>query len=171
MLRSRVSNRPGRLPGVDGRCERARRFKDLTSEFRRDISRAPSAADASLIDQAAALVIPREMITASSARGQLIDTKELVKIAGALGRTLAALGLTQRPGRISRSAVLTSESRSTAPPSRSEIVSRVVLFLERARYSQNSELLARAAQVRALLETAQRRKDARADKKPDTRTS
>jgi hypothetical protein len=96
MLRSRVSNRPGGLAGVDGRSARARRFRDLTSGLKRDIGRALSAAEESLVDQAAALMLQREAMTAVGACGGSIDSRELVRVAGAVARTLAALGLIQR---------------------------------------------------------------------------
>jgi hypothetical protein len=158
MLRSRASNRPGRLPGVDGRSEQARRFRDLTCGLRGDIGRALSAAEESLIDQAAALMIQREVMTAAGALGGGIETKELVRISGAVGRTLAALGLTQRPERITRArAVQPTQSPTIAPLSSSERVSKVVQLLERAKHTKNPEVIARAARVRQLLETAERR--------------
>jgi hypothetical protein len=165
MLRSRVSNRPGRLPGVDGRCERARRFRDLTSALRRDIRRDPSAAEESLIDQAAALMIEREVMTAASALGEPIESKELVRISGAVGRTLAALGLTQRHER-ARHSVASIENPAAAPMSNSERANKIEQLLKRARHSHNTELLAVAARVGEILETAQRRKDAIASTKP-----
>jgi hypothetical protein len=155
MLRSRVSNRPGRLPGVDGRSERARRFKDLTSGLKRDIGRAPSAAEESLIDQAAALMIQREVMTTASALGEPIDTKELVRISGAVGRTLTALGLTQRPERVTLGRAVPpihnlKTSNDKVPLDIPEIVSKVEQLLKRARHSQNSEVLAVAARVRQI---------------------
>jgi hypothetical protein len=159
MLRSRVSNRPGRLPGVDGRTERARRFKDLTSGLKRDIGRAPSAAEESLIDQAAALVIHREAMTAAGALGEPMDSRELVRISGAIGRTLAALGLTQRPERITRSfGGQPAHSPTIASMAKSEMISKTVQLLELARQTKNPEVIARATRVRQLLETAERRR-------------
>jgi hypothetical protein len=166
MLRSRVSNRAGRLPGVDGRCERARRFRDLTSGLKRDIRRTPSAAEESLIDQAAALMIEREVMTAASALGEPIESKELVRISGAVGRTLAALGLTQRHERAARHSVASIENPAAAPMSNSERASKIEQLFERARHSHNTEVLAVAAGVREILKTAQHRKDAITSTRP-----
>ena len=79
-----------------------RRFRDLTSGLRHDMARALSAAEESLI----------EVMTAAGALGEGIATKELVRISGAVGRTLAALGLTQRPDRISPYRTANSESNN-----------------------------------------------------------
>jgi hypothetical protein len=166
MLRSRASNRPGRLPGVDGRSELARRFKDLTSGLKSDIGRALSAAEESLIDQAAALMIQREVMTAAGALGEPIDAKELVRISGAVGRTLAALGLTKRPERVTLGVPPVPNPMSgndKAALSISEIVNKTEQLLKRARHSRNPELLATAARVLEIFETARRRKDARQD--------
>jgi hypothetical protein len=122
------------------------------------MGRALSAAEESLIDQAAALMIQREVMTAAGAHGGGIETKELVRISGAVGRTLAALGLTQRPERITRArAVQPTQTSTIAPLSNSERVSMAAELLERARHTKNPEVIARAAQVRQLFETAERR--------------
>jgi hypothetical protein len=162
MLRSRVSNRPGRLAGVDGRSARARRFRDLTSGLKRDIGRALSTAEQSLVDQAAALMLQREAMTAVGARGERVDSRELVRIAGAVARTLAALGLSQRPepsttARKESHNKISHDANDSATLSSSERVRRVQQLLERAKHSKNPDLLLAAARVRAILAIAQRR--------------
>jgi hypothetical protein len=122
------------------------------------MARALSAAEESLIDQAAALMIQREVMTAAGALGGRIEPKELVRISGAVGRTLAALGLTQRPERMTRArGVQPTQSPTIAPLSKSEMVSKAVQLLERARHTKDPEVIARAAQVRQLFEAAERR--------------
>jgi hypothetical protein len=166
MLRSRVSNRPGGLAGVDGRSGRARRFRDLTSGLKRDIGRALSAAEQSLVDQAAALMLQREAMTAVGACGGRIDSRELVRIAGAVARTLAALGLTQPSeqrltvGRKSKGNKRNSETANESETrlDSSEVVSKIIHLFEQATRTGNSTLLARAARVRELLSRAQLRK-------------
>jgi hypothetical protein len=166
LLRSRLSNRPGRLPGVDGRSERARRFRDLTSGLESDIGRELNSAEKSLVDQAAALMIQRETMTAAGAHGERIESKELVRISGALVRTLAALGLTQRP-EPSTAALKephnqhSHDANDSATLSSSERVRRVQQLLERAKHSKDPDLLLRAARVREILAIAQRRAKAR----------
>lgn len=165
-----ASNRPGRLPGVDGRSELARRFEDLTSGPKSDIGRALSAAEESLIDQAAALMIQREVMTAASALGEPIDAKELVRISGAVGRTLAALGLTKRPVRVILGGPPVPNpmnGNDKAALSISEIANKTEQLLKRARHSCNPELFAIAARVLEIFETARRRKDAKASTKQD----
>jgi hypothetical protein len=161
MLRSRVSNRPGGLAGVDGRSGRARRFRDLTSGLKRDIGRALSAAEQSLVDQAAALILQREEMTAVGDRGERIDSRELVRIAGAVARTLAALGLTQpSEQRLTvgnkRNSEIANESATRLDSS--EVVSKILHLFEEATRTGNSTLLARAARVRELLSKVQLRK-------------
>jgi hypothetical protein len=166
MLRSRTTNQPGRLPGIDGRSQQARRFRDLTFGLGHDLGRAPSAAEQSLVDQAAALMLQREAMTAVGARGERVDSKELVRIAGAIARTLAALGLTQRPeastaARKESHNQLSHDANDSATLSSSERVRRIQQLFERAKHSKNPDLLSAAAGVRAILAIAQRRMEAR----------
>jgi hypothetical protein len=161
MLRSRISNRPGGLAGVDGRSGPARRFRDLTSGLKRDIGRVLSAAEESLVDQAAALMLQREAMTAVGACGGSIDLRELVRVSGAVARTLAALGLAPRLARStadrkSKGHTQNSETANDSADSlsTSEIANKIADLFEQAKYTRNPEVLARAARVREMLEVS-----------------
>jgi hypothetical protein len=84
--RSRVSNGSVTLPGVDGRSATARRFKELYRFFR---SQAPER-DAEA-RQLASLILQREALDAAIVRGEPVDIFHLVRLAGAINRTLARL--------------------------------------------------------------------------------
>lgn len=85
------------LKGVDGRTLAARRYRDLVAGFRHDLGRHPSTAEQALIAQAAALVMQRERLAAEVAAGRDADPRAMVRLAGALGRTLRELGLSKPP--------------------------------------------------------------------------
>jgi hypothetical protein len=165
MHRSAISNRLGRLPGVDGRSERARRFRDLAAGLKRDIGRALNGAEASLVDQAAGLTLTREAMISLVARGERIDSRELVRLSSAISRTLDALGLTQRSERSAASRKSRGDKRNSEAANESatsldssEVVSKIVQLFEEATRTGNNTLLARAARVRELLSKAQLRK-------------
>jgi hypothetical protein len=90
MARSKVSNGAKLLAGVDGRSAVARRLRDilygLTVEF--EIN---SESDHVLVKQAAVLTILSEELQAKVVRGELIDHKAILNLAGQLRRTLATL--------------------------------------------------------------------------------
>jgi hypothetical protein len=100
-------------------------------------------------------------MTAVGDRGERIDSRELVRIAGAVARTLAALGLTQpSEQRLTvgnkRNSEIANESATRLDSS--EVVSKILHLFEEATRTGNSTLLARAARVRELLSKVQLRK-------------
>jgi hypothetical protein len=95
--RSRVTN--GRLvAGVDGRSSDARRFRDVSRELEAGIGGVLTEADRVLIRQAAALTVQAERQQAAIVNGEAVDADELVRLANAVARTLAAVTRKQRRG-------------------------------------------------------------------------
>ena len=83
---------------IDDRSKAARRLKQLTDALARDLGHAPSASDAMLIAQAAQLTLRREAMLVEMENGTPVDA-DLVKISGAIGRTLRQLGIDHGRGR------------------------------------------------------------------------
>ena len=80
---------------IDGRSKDARRLKQLADALARDLGHAPTASDTMLIATAAQLTLRREAMLAN---GTPVDA-DLVKISGAIGRTLRQLGIDSGRGR------------------------------------------------------------------------
>lgn len=84
--RSRITN--GAL-GVDLRSKQGRRWRDVYS----DAMRETGGRHETLCKQAATLIVQRERMDAALARGEDVDVSLLIKLAGAINRTLTRLGL------------------------------------------------------------------------------
>jgi hypothetical protein len=105
-------------------------------------------------------------MTAVGARGEHIDSRELVRIAGAVARTLAALGLTQPSEQrltVGQKSMGNERNPETANESvrrldSSELLSKIIHLFEQATRTGNSTLLARVARVREILSNAKLRK-------------
>ncbi len=91
---------PGCLPkaarkrrgsGPDGRTAGARRHKAIVAAFEAQIGGELSAADHALIQQAALLMLRTEQLTADAVAGKPVDDGEIVRLAGASRRALAAI--------------------------------------------------------------------------------
>lgn len=72
---------------TDGRSREARRWRDLYRQF---CDQAPGSNE-QLCRSLATLIMQRELLDAAAARGDLIDPLHLVRITGAIHRTLAFL--------------------------------------------------------------------------------
>ncbi|MBR1156668.1 hypothetical protein [Bradyrhizobium sp. JYMT SZCCT0428] len=69
----------------------ARRQRDLVVGLIRDLGRQPNSAEMALIDQAAALILQRENLSAATLRGEPCDSQTLLRLTGAVTRSLASL--------------------------------------------------------------------------------
>lgn len=87
--RSAVSNGSRVANGIDLRSREGRRWRDLVLHY---LSETGGRHDA-LCKQAASLIIQRERLDSMLARGEPVDTLDLVRLCGAINRTLARLGL------------------------------------------------------------------------------
>lgn len=83
---------------LDGRSKDARRLRQLADALARDLGHAPTASDIMLIGTAAQLTLRREAMLVEMANGTPVDA-DLVKISGAIGRTLRQLGIDSGRGR------------------------------------------------------------------------
>jgi hypothetical protein len=70
---------------------RARRRRELIAGLTDDLGHTPNTMEAALITQAADLILSREAISASLLRGEPVNEAKLIRTAGVLARTLAAL--------------------------------------------------------------------------------
>lgn len=85
--RSAITNGKRILVGIDGRSAMYRRFRDLYHQFLRKTD----GRHAELCQQAAALVVQRELLDAAVVRGEPVDTLHLVRLSGVINRTLAQI--------------------------------------------------------------------------------
>src|SRR5262245_14053893 len=77
------------LAGVDGRSAASRRYRDLFQHYQEHTS----GKHVELCKQAAALVMQRELLDAALVRGEDVNVDLLVRLSGAIARTLERLGL------------------------------------------------------------------------------
>ena len=87
--RSAISNGSTLFTGVDGRSRGARRFRDLYHDY---LNQTGGRHD-ELCRQAATLVLQRERLDVALVKGEPVDPSHLVRLAGAINRTLARLNL------------------------------------------------------------------------------
>ena len=85
--RAAVTNGTHLLRGVDHRSKAARRYRDLVDLY----SRKFGTKEPELVKQLASLVTQREILDAQVVRGEKVDTLHLVRLAGAINRTLFQL--------------------------------------------------------------------------------
>lgn len=94
--RSAVSNGTRMFDGVDGRSPGARRFRDLVAAYCTDLGRAYEAlseAERNTVRQAATCQLQSEALQGALARGERVDTDQLVRLANLSVRLLRSLGL------------------------------------------------------------------------------
>jgi hypothetical protein len=96
--RAAVTNGTFLFLGVDHRSRAARRFRDL---YRSYLKQTNGRHD-ELCKQAAALVLKRELLDADLVVGKHVDISDLVKLSGAINRTLARLNLSAKDPDIDR---------------------------------------------------------------------
>lgn len=92
--RSRMSNGScSLLPGIDGRSERARRYRDLAMAFSDELGgeAAMSEADKAAVRLAAGLTVLSEDMAARIVRGETVDQEQVVRIGNSVSRALATL--------------------------------------------------------------------------------
>ena len=93
--RSRVTNDPRKLLGVDGGTANGRRRLDLIDAFMAALGGVPSLSEAQCADvrRAAELMLIAEEARAQALRGELVDLSGLVRIEGAADRAGRRLGI------------------------------------------------------------------------------
>jgi hypothetical protein len=91
--RSAISNGTRLFAGVDGRSATARRFRDLLADLMRDLGGATSLTTMQhgLARQVATLQLQAEHLQAAVVRGDVVDSKDLVRVSGEARRILAGL--------------------------------------------------------------------------------
>jgi hypothetical protein len=96
--RSKVTNQPARLAGVDGRSSDARRRRDLIMTYTDALGGADKVSAAAMNDivRAVDLVIIAEQARAKALRGADVDLGDLTRLEGAADRAVRRLGI--KPG-------------------------------------------------------------------------
>lgn len=74
---------------IDGRSRTARRWRDIYYEYLEQTC----GVGETLCRSLASLIVQREMLDAAMVRGEYVDPLLLVRVTGAIARTLARLGL------------------------------------------------------------------------------
>jgi hypothetical protein len=92
--RSRISNRPRRM-AIDGRSQLGRRLHDLAQDFAAQLGGWPGLSDtaAANVRRAAELTALAEQKRAEALQDGSVDPVGLVRLEGAAGRAVRALGL------------------------------------------------------------------------------
>jgi hypothetical protein len=92
--RSRLSNRPFALPGVNGNTAEARHFRDLCVEFATELTSDPttlSETNLTLVRATACLAVEAARLQACVVKGEAVDHEQLVRVNNALTRNLGTL--------------------------------------------------------------------------------
>lgn len=89
--RDRVSNGADLLPGVDGRCVAARRFRGLIVELEAEAGPGLTAAQRLQIRTVAMMQLHAEELTAKSVRGEPVDAEQLTRAVNGALRALRGL--------------------------------------------------------------------------------
>src|SRR5680860_377605 len=87
--RSAVTNGSRLGIGIDGRTRQARRWRDVYT----DLMARTGSHHEQLCRSLASLVLQREQLDASLARGERVDAQDLVRVCGTISRTMTKLGL------------------------------------------------------------------------------
>ncbi len=94
--RSALSNGSRMLDGVDGRSPGARRFRDLVNSYCQGAGKSYDAmteAERNVVRQAATVQLQSEALQSAIARGEHVDTEQLVRLSNLSVRLLTRLGL------------------------------------------------------------------------------
>lgn len=93
--RSKLTNRPRKLAGVDGRSTEGRRRRDLIDTFVAALGGTGSTPDSVMLDivRAADLTIVAERARADALRGESVDLSALARIEGVADRAVRRLGI------------------------------------------------------------------------------
>ena len=90
--RSKFSNNPRRIAGVDQRTAGGRRLRDLIDDITADLGGvALTTVERGVVAQAAGLVLRSEQLQSDIAKGLPVDVDEVVRCANASARLLASL--------------------------------------------------------------------------------
>lgn len=98
-VRSKATNDPLMLRGVDGRSVVARRYRDVAIALADDLGGQDRLSEPTkiLVRQAAALTVQVESLQAKIVTGEDVDLEQLTRLSNVLGRTLQRLGLKKPP--------------------------------------------------------------------------
>jgi hypothetical protein len=96
--RSKVTNQPTRLAGIDGRSSHGRRRRDLILTYADALGGADKVSAAAMNDivRAVDLVVIAERARAAALRGEIVDLGDLTRLEGAADRAVRRLGI--KPG-------------------------------------------------------------------------
>jgi hypothetical protein len=86
-----AERKPSKGGTFDGRTRAVRRRREVIAEMVADLGRPPDATERHLIATVADLTISREALAAAQLRGEPVDSMVLLKTAGLITRTIAAL--------------------------------------------------------------------------------
>jgi len=98
MARSRLSNHPNRVAGLDGRSSTMRRRRDLVEAYTAELGGRKAISEAKQVEigRAADLVLAAEEMRARALRGDDIDLFHLVRLENLGARALWGLGIARR---------------------------------------------------------------------------
>lgn len=96
--KSRITNQPKKLAGVDNRSTHGRRRRDLITDYITEKGGQDSISPATMNDitRAADLVALSEKLRGDALRGQAVDLSELIKVENAADRAVRRLAI--KPG-------------------------------------------------------------------------
>jgi hypothetical protein len=155
------------LDSLDGRTRAAQRTHALIQSFEADLGRDPSAADLLAVRQAAMLTAIAEDAAARQLAGDAEDPSTLIPLVNAARRAVLDLGRNAQSehSRLRRDKLQEGSFEETAERVRlideMDMASKITELFKQARETPFPSLVARAKQVRELLETARRRSDAK----------
>jgi hypothetical protein len=94
-IRSKITNDPLAVRGVDGRSMAARRYRDVAIAIADDLGGQDLLSEPSkiLVRQAAGMTVAVEDLSAKVVAGEDVDLEQLTRLSNVLGRTLQRLGL------------------------------------------------------------------------------
>ena len=154
------------LDSLDGRTRAAQRARALIQSFEADLGRDPSSADLLAVRQAAMLTAIAEDAAARQLAGDAEDPSTLIPLVNAARRAVLDLGRNAQSehSRLRRDKPQ-DNFEETAERVRlideMDMASKITELFKQARETPFPSLVARAEQVRELLETARRRSDAK----------
>jgi hypothetical protein len=94
-IRSKITNDPLAVRGVDGRSMAARRYRDVAIAIADDLGGQDLLSEPSkiLVRQAAGMTVAVEDLSAKVVAGEDVDLEQLTRLSNVLGRTLQRRGL------------------------------------------------------------------------------
>jgi hypothetical protein len=91
--RSRLANKPFRLPNVDANSSEGRYFRDLCLQYATELGDPTTLGEAelTLVRTTAGLAVEAARLQSRVVRGETVDTEQLVRVNNALTRNLGTL--------------------------------------------------------------------------------